>query len=216
MFDNPILPAESSAVSIPRPLLLVTEGVLDIDCLTRLSQIVRSNDAGLPDLETFARQGRVVFLPAGGGDLAAWIDRLAPLGCGEFHLYDREQAPESDLRQHIVSRINRRPGCRAVLTKMRSLGNYLHPAAIEQTFGVRIEIAHDTPVAERVAQARPEVQLFWSVLTPRARRRLIYRTKRRLNTETVQHMTAEMLAEHDSAGEVVSWMRAIAELLEQR
>jgi hypothetical protein len=86
LLRNPKLPVESSAVSVPRPLLVVTVGVLDIACLTRLSQIVRSDDARLPDLNTLARQGRVIFLPAGGGDLAAWMHRLAPLGCPEFFL----------------------------------------------------------------------------------------------------------------------------------
>lgn len=199
-----------------RPVLIVMEGVFDIPCLTRLSQIVRVRDTSLPDLKQLAQQGCVVFLPAGGGDLGAWTYRLAPLGCREFFLLDREQEPETTVRQAVIDGINRRPGCRAFLTHQRSLENYVHPAAIEQTFGVRIEIARDTPVAQRVAQARPEVQPIWSALSPRARRRLIYRTKRRLNTESVQHMTAELLAERDPAGEVVGWMRAIAELLDQR
>lgn len=196
-----------------RPLLLITEGVLDIACLTRLSRIVRSRAAGLPDLPRLVAQGRAIFLPAGGGDLAAWTRRLAPLGCGEFHLYDREQSPETELRRQIVADVNQRPHCRAFLTRKRSLENYLHPHAIAAACGVTIYLTDETPVAEAVVCAQPAWQAAWPTLLYRARQRLIFRTKRRLNTLAVDQMTAELLAQRDPAGEVLGWFHAIHELL---
>ncbi len=209
----PMPPAESSTIMGLRPLLLITEGVLDIACLTRLSWIVRSLDTELPDLPSLVEQGRVIFLPAGGGDLAAWIRRLAPLGCSEFHLYDKEQIPETELRRQIVAEVNRRRHCRAFLTRKRSLENYLHPQAVAAVCGVTIDLTDDTPVAEAVVQAQPEWQAAWPTLPYRTRQRLIFRTKRRLNTLAVDQMTAELLAQRDPAGEVLGWFYTIHELL---
>jgi hypothetical protein len=193
-------------------LLIITEGVLDIACLTCFSQIVHAVHPEFPDLQQLTSQGSVVFLPAGGGDLAAWTTRLAPLGCFQVFLFDREQQPETDLRQRIVDQINERSGCRAALTRKRSLENYLHPTAIAATFGVTIEMTDEVPVAELVSRAL-DPSSNWTSLSQRQQQRLIYRAKRRLNLETSQHMTAELLAERDPTGEVVGWFRTIASLL---
>lgn len=212
---NPTLLAKPIPVrSIFSPVLCVTEGVFDIACLTRLSQIVRTIEPDLPDLQELTHQGRSIFIPAGGGDLAAWTHRLAPLICPQFYLFDREQHPETTLRQSVVDQINARPYCRAVLTQKRSLENYLHPSAIAAACGVSIDITDETPVADAVAQARPEWQAVWPTLSYRARQRQIYRVKRLLNTEAVRHMTAELLAERDPAGEVIGWFREIGRLIE--
>lgn len=213
MLNNLMLPADRPQTTSLRPLLVITEGVLDIACLSRFSQIVHAVHPELPDLQQLSSQGRAVFLPAGGGDLAAWTTRLAPLGCSQCFLFDREQQPETDLRQRIVDQINERPGCRAVLTRKRSLENYLHRAAIEATFGVTIEMTDDAPVAELVAHALHPSNNPWSSLPKRPQQRLIYRAKRRLNLETSQYMTAELLAERDPTGEVVEWFQTIASLL---
>ena len=195
-----------------RPLIIITEGVLDIACLTTYSRIVHAVDPELPDLQHLTADGRAIFLPAGGGDLMAWTFRLAPLGCPEFLLCDREQQPETDLRQKIVERFNQRAGCRAALTGKRSLENYLHPAAISATFGITVEINDCLPVAEHVAKSSLAAGL-WADLSRRSQQRLIYHTKRRLNVETVRAMTAELLSERDPYGEVMEWFRVIASLL---
>ena len=214
MSPTPMLLARPMSVhSLFSPVLCVTEGVFDIACLTRLSQIVRTVEPDLPDLQELTAQGRMILIPAGGGDLAAWTHRLAPLICPQYYLFDREQMPETALRQSVVDQINERPYCRAVLTRKRSLENYLHPTAIAAASGIWVEITDDTPVAEAVAQARPAWQAVWPTLTHRARQRQIYRTKRLLNTEAVRHMTADLLAERDPAGEVIGWFRDIGRLV---
>ena len=195
------------------PLIIITEGVLDISCLTHLSNVVREAHPELPDLQLLSNQGRVVFLPAGGGDLAAWTTRLAPLGCHEFLLSDREQQPETEVRQSIVNQFNSRPGCRAALTKKRSLENYLHSTAIKATFGVSIATTDDAPVAELVARSLSEMSSLWGSHSRRQQQRAIYRVKRRLNTETADRMTTELLSERDPDGEVLGWFRTIADLL---
>ena len=213
MLNAQMLPVNPASTRPARPLLIITEGVLDIVFLTKLSQIIHTAHSQLPDLQQLVSQGESIFLPAGGGDLSAWITRLSPLGCKQFFLFDREQHPETAVRERIVAQINERVGCHAVLTRKRSLENYLHPAAIEATFGISIELADDTAVAELVTRSLPYVSSQWPTMSPRHRQRLIYRTKRRLNTEAVQHMTAELFAERDPAGELIKWLRTIASLV---
>lgn len=213
MLNAQTLPVNPASTHPARPLLIITEGVLDIVFLTKLSQIIHTVHSQLPDLQQCVTAGQTIFLPAGGGDLSAWITRLSPLGCKQFFLFDREQHPETAVRERIVGQINQRAGCHAALTSKRSLENYLHPAAVEATFGISIEMADDTPVAELVTRSLPNVSSLWPTMPSRHRQRLIFRTKRKLNTETVQHMTAELFAERDPAGEVVKWLRTIARLV---
>jgi putative ATP-dependent endonuclease of OLD family len=196
-----------------RPLLLVVEGVLDIHFLQLLCKCLRSDLPGIPDLADLAVQGRIVFIPAGGGDLSAWVTRLSPLDCREFYLFDREQHPETALREAVVTRINQRIGCRAALTSKRALENYLHPAAIQLATGLHIHVDDHVSVAQSLICARPEIAAEWPSLSRRTRQRLLNRAKRVLNTLAVQHMTAELLAERDPAGEVLGWFRTLAMLL---
>ena len=71
-------------------------------------------------------------------------------------------------------------------------------------------------VAEIVARTAfvPSAELpDWNRLSRRARRRQRDRAKVWLNTDAVERMTAERLAESDPAGEVVGWIVAIRVLL---
>ena len=70
------------------------------------------------------------------------------MGCPEFHLYDREQSPETERRQGVIARLNARSCCRAVLTRKCSLENYLHPEAIEEVTGHWLAVDDDRSVAE--------------------------------------------------------------------
>lgn len=147
-----------------------------------------------------------MFLPCGGGDLRVWSQRLAPLRSAEFHLYDREQSPETEVRRQIVADINRRPNCRAVLTNKRSLENYLHPHAIAESGAGEIEFGDDDPVAILVARRgfeRLTSTTTWAGLSRRAKRRFMNRVKRCLNTVAIEHMSLALLAERDPGGEVL-------------
>ena len=197
-----------------RPLLIVVEGQHDIEFLGRISRILHTQDPSMPDLRVWEKQHRVLFIPSGGGDFRPWLTRLSILGCPEFHLYDRETLPATLIRQQWVDAVNRRQGCRAVLTNKRSLENYLHPFALFLSRGVHVNFGDFDDVAETVAHEhlRTRNAPCWDQLSRRARRRLRDRQKRWLNCEAVEHMTAELLSESDPQNEVRSWLQLIADL----
>ena len=58
-------------------MLLVVEGINDVEFLRRISRMLHRSDASLPDLEHLERDRRIVFLPFGGGNVAAWATRLS-------------------------------------------------------------------------------------------------------------------------------------------
>jgi hypothetical protein len=206
---------ETSATSTVR-LLVVVEGINDIDFLRRVSRILHRNDAALPDLADMESTGTVIFIPFGGSHIDVWSERLAPLQIPEFHLYDHELPPETEQRYLAAERVNQRAGCRAVVTGKRSLENYLHPAAIAEVAGIDLQVDDFSNVAETAARELHQLGLDdrpWATISRRARSRMSQRAKRWLNTRAVERMTVEYLREQDSAGEVTSWFLLINDLL---
>ncbi len=198
-----------------RPVLLVVEGQNDIEFLRRISRILQCDDARLPNVSDLERRSELVLIPSGGGDPRGWAGRLAPLGCPELHLFDRETGHETAIRQEAVAMANLRPECVARLTLKRNLENYLHPQAIAAVSDIQIEIDDDCHVADRVAQAVHErscCSLLWHELPHRRQKRYRERAKRWLNTRAVERMTPQLLSERDPQGEVRSWLWAIREL----
>jgi len=201
-----------------RPILVVVEGQHDIEFLGRISQILHAHDESLPDLIDWEACQKLIFIPSGGGDFRPWLTRLAILGCAEFHLYDRELPPTTTAREHWVEFVNQRPRCRAVLTRKRSLENYLHPSALLAARNLQLEFGDFDDVPELAARAYlspTSTWPGWPQLSRRARRRCRDRQKKWLNTDAVEQMTVELLAERDPAGEVRSWHEMIAELSRQ-
>ncbi len=198
-----------------RRIFLVVEGVNDIQFLQRISAMLHFDDPHLPDLSAMERRGELIFVPFGGGDVSLWTDRLAGLARAEFHLYDREMPPETQSRQTVADAVSRRPQCRAVLTKKRSLENYLAPSAIREAGTVDITFSDHDDVAEVVARqmhTRIDRQPPWNDIPARARKRRRDRVKKWLNTRAVERMTPGRLAEQDPAGEVRSWLATILRL----
>ena len=203
------LPADSG----PR-IFVVVEGRHDIEFLRRISAMLHTHDARLPDLGAMERRGELIFIPLG-GDPRLWTYRLAGLGRREFHLYDRETLPETESRQQAADVVNLRPQCRAVLTKKRNLENYLHPEAIFEAGGAKLDYSDRDHVAELIARhcyARLNTQDSWNDLPTRTRRRRRNRVKKWLNTRAVERMTPKRLAEQDPEGEVRCWLATIARL----
>lgn len=205
----------SRTVTTRRCLLLVVEGINDIEFLRRISRMLHCSDASLPDLEELERNERIIFLPFGGGNVAAWATRLTPLRCRELHIYDREAGVETRHRIAVARRVNARPSCRAFVMAKRSLENYLHPTALKKATGIDIQFGDDDPVAELVAEQRftgkpPFVD--WDNLSRRARKRFANQTKRWLNTRVVEAMTPELLRDRDPQGEVITWMQTVADM----
>jgi hypothetical protein len=218
--DSPIANLYSAgdshgALTLSKPVLVVVEGVNDIEFLRRMSRVLHANDAETVDLGLLEQADRLVFVPQGGGDLVSWTHRLAPLGHPEFHLYDRESGSATAGRRRTVNLINERPCCRAFLTSKRTLENYLHPAALFEARGIDIKFGDSDDVAATVAQHvwnRACKPISWTHLPLRARNRLRAKVKRWLNTEAVARMTHQRLAERDPQGEVMSWLYAITHL----
>jgi len=219
---NPPMPAVPERAASTNDLvrvLLVVEGTNDIEFLRRISLLLHSHDSSLPPLADMEQQGELIFVPFGGGNVRVWMHRLAPLGKPEFHLYDHELPPETDYRREAAAAINRRPRCRALLTRKRSLENYLHPQAILAAGNIDVDFADFDPAAEVVAKRLYERGLDetpWALLARRARNRLTQRAKRWLNTQAADQMTVEWLSERDPDGDVVSWLNTIDRLANAR
>lgn len=188
----------------------------DIEFLRRISMTLHADDSNLPNLAEMEQVGELIFVPFGGGHVRAWAERLAPLFRPEFHLYDHELPPETELRLEAAASVNRRPRCEAVLTKKRCLENYLHPDAIFAAGGIRVQYDDFDCVAELTARElyrqRPG-ETAWQLQARRSQSRMTNRAKRWLNTQAVEHMTVGQLEEQDREGEIHSWMLVIKELL---
>lgn len=198
-------------------LLLIVEGVNDIEFLRRISRMLHQRDTLLPDLGVLEREGRIVFIPFGGGNVAAWATRLMPLGFRELHIYDREVGAETHYRISTAKRVNSRPGCHAFVLTKRSLENYLHPAALATATGIDLQFNDNDAVAELVAKERftgEEPFVEWDKLSRRTQKRFANQTKRVLNTRVVEAMTPHLLSERDRHGEVVTWMRTVASMMQ--
>ena len=197
-----------------RPLLVLIEGIYDVEFLCRISAVLRRDDHAIPDLRTLEEAGCLIFVPFGGGDPGFWATRFAPLGLPEVHIYDRETLPESRQRLAAASRVNCRPNARAFVTSHCSIENYLHPDAIESFFRIRVSCPAESSIVDAIADsllARTCATLDRSQLSRRGRRRLKLQIKRKLNHDVVLQMTPVMLDESDPRGEVRSWLTAIAD-----
>jgi hypothetical protein len=122
------------------PLLASVEGLHDAEFLRRISRMIHTERPDPPDLTELECRGELIFVPMGGGNLAHWTQRFAVLGKAEFHLLDRETPPETFLRQALARRAHARRRCRAFVTLKRALENYLHPDAIFEARGLRLEV----------------------------------------------------------------------------
>ena len=200
------------------PVLIIVEGVHDVEFLRRLTARLHLEDPSIPYLGLWEQLGLVIFVPFGGGRVLAWSDRFAALGCAECHLYDREIEPETAIRREAVALVNRRPDCRALLLQKLSLENYLHTEALFEAGGGHIPVDdHErmgTVVARHWYLRRPQVR-EWDALSPRSRRRMANQAKHWLNTDAVDRMTLAMLVERDPDGELLSWLRAIATAVDE-
>jgi hypothetical protein len=198
------------------PLIIVVEGRNDVEFLRRISTILHVADDDVPNLRSLEHRGKLLFVPAGGGELQTWACRLAPLKKAEFHLYDLEASPASELHLAAVQLVNSRRHCRAALTSKRSLENYLHPEAIFEVSGIQIEVNDHADVAELVARQRflsQHPKINWIAIAARCRARLRNSAKRWLNRAAVDRMTVDRLATRDPTDEIRGWLATIAEMM---
>jgi hypothetical protein len=194
-------------------VVVVVEGAHDVEFLKRISRILCQTDTDLHDLGQLETAGVIVFVTNNGASIA-FPAGLAAKGPVEFHLLDREAGPSAVQREAALRAINARPNCRALLTSKRSIENYLHRDAVGESANIEITFGDFDDVAEVAAQVKFNQSKggSWGSLSRRARRRLRDKAKKWLNRDAVDRMTPERLTERDPAGEVIGWLRTIAEL----
>jgi putative ATP-dependent endonuclease of OLD family len=218
---TPILPRNDfhGRTDRRRPqLLVIVEGRHDIAFLCRIADILRLSHPDVPDLRQRETSGQLIFIPAGGNDFRPWQARLAPFGCAEFHLYDRDIPAEASRRLSWAERVNQRSDCRAFVTQKRSLENYLHPAAIQAAHGLTIHFDDFDDVPTLTAQARWSQThgIPWEHLSQRGRRRMRERVKGILNTTAVEQRSRQLLVEREGLQEILLWLKTILELLRKK
>jgi hypothetical protein len=195
-------------------LIVVLEGGFDVQFLKRISRILHNHDSQVPDLRTLEQSGEIIFVPIAGSNFLHWTHRLAGLAVSEFHLLDREIAPLTEERERAAELVNQRPDCQAVLTSKRAMENFLSPQVLKEVRGINVPFGDHDDVPQLAASAllKQAGGPDWSELHSRSRRRLRNLAKKWLNTEAVDRMTVEWLAERDPAGEVRSWLMTIGRL----
>jgi putative ATP-dependent endonuclease of OLD family len=196
-------------------LFIGVEGINDIDFLRGISKILRINGEDVLDLGDLEDQGKLIFIPLGGSNLALWTHRLAGLNRPEFHLFDRDDQPPTRSRhQDAADAINAR-GSTALLTGKREMENYLHPDAIRAAIGVAIHTGDfdDVPaiLAEQIHSTSGS-RVAWNELNEDKQSKKISSAKRRLNTEAVARMTPALLTAVDPTSDVRHWLNEIRRL----
>ncbi len=183
-----------------------------------MSKILIASGYDIPNLEQLEQEGKIVFFPVGGSNLALWTSRLVPLNRPEFYVFDRDNEPPTvSKNQKTVDKINKKKGCKAFLTSKREMENYLHPAAIKLAME-QVDISFgdydDVPllVAKAIHEAS-ESDKLWDSVSDKKKAEKMSKAKARLNTEAIRCMNPDMLAEKDPNNDVLSWFEQIAEFL---
>jgi hypothetical protein len=208
-----VLATATGSADGPPACVVVVEGSNDIEFLRRISCILHQSDSAICDLSRLESDERLVFVTGSSSPFAS-ISIANCTNSRQFCLFDREVPPVSQERQRLVDLLNRRADCQAVLTAKRAMENYLHPAAVRDASGVELIFGDFDDVADVAAQLTIDQSKggSWESLSRRARRRLRDKAKKWLNRDAVDRMTPERLAERDPDGEVIGWLRTIAEL----
>jgi len=183
-------------------LFIGVEGPNDVNFLKNISAILSASDEDMPNLEQLEDEGKIIFLEAGGSNLASFVNKkFSEFNRPEYHIFDREQEPPTPSQnQTYVDAINNDGNSQrsARLTQKREMENYLHPDAIKcvrPEVDIQFEDFDDVP--EMISQ-----------VTGQNHRTI----KRWLNAEAVCKMTPERLVERDSSNEIRGWLSDIKQL----
>ena len=194
------------------------EGINDINFMIEMSKMLIANGVDVLDLEKLEHDGRIVFFPVGGSNLALWASRLVPLNRPEFYIFDREDVPPAISRnQKTVDKINRKKICKAFLTNKKEMENYLHPTAIKIAMEhVEISFGDFDDVPLLVAKAiheSSESDKPWDAVSDKKKEEKMRKAKARLNTDVIRCMNPDLLKERDPDGDVLLWLSQIREFV---
>jgi len=193
--------------------------VNDINFLKGISRILLENGENVLDLGQLEDDGKIIFIPCGGTNLAHWASRLANLNRPEFHLFDRDVGSgEVSRNQAVVDEINSRDDCKALLTGKKEMENYLHPSAIstvQPQISVTFGDFDDVPLITACnIHEQSGSDKGWDDLQDTKRKKKISRAKQWLNTSAVQAMTPALLDQQDPSGDVRGWFSIISQFLQ--
>jgi ABC-type dipeptide/oligopeptide/nickel transport system ATPase component len=192
-------------------IFIGVEGVNDINFLINISKVLSQAGKKVPNLGDLENQGKIIFFPLGGSNLALWKTRLANLNRPEFYIFDRDTTPPTPAKyQSNADELNRRSNCKAVITSKKEMENYLHPDSIFTVMGVRVSFSDFDDVPILVAQAKyPN----WAMLSAEDQRKKESHIKKMLNSNVADKMTPALLTSQDPNNEIRSWLSEIASYL---
>jgi putative ATP-dependent endonuclease of OLD family len=205
-------------------IFIGVEGKHDISFLLNICEALRSEGLNILDLARMELDGELIFFPLGGSNLALWTCRLQNLNRPEFHLFDRDNPPPQPAKyQSEADAINLRPQCKAQITAMKEIENYLHMDAINQayqSFGISLGLAgnfgpfDDVPlgIAQRVHSLSGST-VGWDQLDRKTAANKISNAKAHLNKIAPAFMTKALLDVVDPTGDLLSWFHNIRSLL---
>lgn len=200
--------------------LMMVEGPNDVEFFWRISVILHQGDSTIPDLSS---DPRVAFIPVGGSTLTGWVNgQYLRSTLPVFALFDSDNPQHPHYQEHIDQINGRTDGSIAFSTTKRELENYLHADAIKAAFGH--DIPTDTPLpiddmtdvpelVARTVHTASGSSTPWDELDTPCKNDKERKAKKRLNRDTVDHMTRDLLHERDPDDELIGWIRHLTELM---
>jgi hypothetical protein len=194
-------------------VIFCVEGPNDISFFQNISKLLHKSDNSILDLND---DPRVIMIPLGGSTLRQFVERntLKELGRPEVHIYDRDNPPPSSPKyDDQVRKIYRKiDGSWAVSTEKKSIENYLHPDAVFNSLGIKINFGDWDDVPEMTAKILYEKTHgigTWSSLNNKDE--FISKAKRKLNNEAVAKMDDKLLKQSDPNGDIIGWLKKLSD-----
>lgn len=186
--------------------LVCVEGYTDVEAIKALSRVIHLNNNALPDL---SNDPRFAFVVLGGSSLKHWVNNnyLKPLGLPEAHIYDADVAA---YRASIAEVNARGDGSWGELTAKHEIECYLHPDAIQDTFGFTCNVV-DIPDAQNPGVPK-SFAIQWHANSGfdavpgdnKAKARLV---------QAFPQMTYERLVARGAADEIEGWMSRLNQMV---
>lgn len=206
-------------------LFIGVEGPTDIAFLRNIAMALRTAGEEILDLEQMELDGELIFFPLGGSTLALWSSRLQHLNRPEFHLYDRDTAPDQPPKsQKFIDEVNLRDTCIAKATGKLEIENYIHKDAIIEIYKTRnIPLAFeenfapsvDVPVGvARLVHEASGSEKAWNEISAEKQKEKVSKVKRVLCGEASRLMTPKWLDEVDPDGDVRGWFADMKQLID--
>jgi predicted ATPase len=207
-------------------LFVGVEGKHDITFLKGISKVLRAGDIDVPDLDALELDGKLIFFPFGGENLALWSSRLSALRRPEFHICDRDRTPPAEPKyQSHVNNVNTREDCAAVSTEKREMENYIHHEAVVEAYqanGSAPELAgpfqdfDDVPViVAKAVHAASGSPTAWAGLDRDTKNKKSSKAKAMLNGPAVDKMTVARLRATDPNNEIIGWFNRMRTMMAQ-